>query len=153
MIGSAQHLPLRQWSTREECMATEAAVYEKPHSGWVTFAAILMFAVGIDRIISAISYFANSVRINNLANGAFHGHLWVYGIWDLCIAIFALLAGASLLGNGGFGRMIAYIWAVLVIVQGFVIIGEAPWYATLMIVLAVLVIFGLSKTAESIWDR
>jgi hypothetical protein len=134
-------------------MATQTAVYEKPSSGWVTFAAILMFAVGIDRIITAIAYFANSVRINNLTTGAFSGHLWVYGIWDLCIAAFALLAGASLLGNGGFGRLIAYVWAVLVIVQSFVIIGQAPWYSALMIFLAVMVIFGLSKTSESIWER
>jgi hypothetical protein len=33
------------------------------------------------------------------------------------------------------------------------ILGEAPWYGTLMIVIAVMVLFGLSKTAESIWDR
>jgi hypothetical protein len=134
-------------------MATETAVYEKPSSGWVTFAAILMFAVGLDRIITAISYFANSVRVNNLTSGLFTTHLWAWGIWDLCIAFLAILAGASLLRNGGFGRMIAYIWAVLVIVQSFLILGEAPWYGTLMIVIAVMVLFGLSKTAESIWDR
>jgi hypothetical protein len=57
-------------------MATETAVYEKPSSGWVTFAAILMFAVGLDRIITAISYFANSVRVNNLTSGLFTTHLW-----------------------------------------------------------------------------
>ena len=61
------------------------AVEDERSSGWVTFAAVLMFAVGFFRIISAISYFANSVRVNNLTNGAFHGHLWAYGgVVDLC---------------------------------------------------------------------
>ena len=125
------------------------AVEDERSSGWVTFAAVLMFAVGFFRIISAISYFANSVRVNNLTNGAFHGHLWAYGAWDLCIAAFALLAGGSLLAGGGFGRLIAYIWAILVIVQSFLIIGQAPWYAALMILLAVLVIHGLSSTKRT----
>src|SRR6478672_7276948 len=104
-------------------------------SGWVSFAAILLLAVGFFRIISAISYFANSVRVNNLTNGAFQGHIWAYGVWDLCIAAFALLAGMSLLGGGGFGRVVAYVWAILVIVQSFLIIGQTPWYAALMIFL------------------
>ncbi len=128
-------------------MTTQVA-YRERGSGWVTFAAVLMFAVGFFRIISAISYFANSVRVNNLTNGAFHGHLWAYGAWDLAIAFFALLAGGSLLGGGGFGRFVAYVWGCLVIVQSFLIIGQAPWYAALMIFLAVMVIFGLASTAD-----
>ena len=57
--------------------------------------------------------------------------------------------GGSLLAGGGFGRLIAYIWAILVIVQSFLIIGQAPWYAALMILLAVLVIHGLSSTKRT----
>lgn len=129
-------------------MSSQAVVDERG-SGWVSFAAILMFAVGFFRIISAISYFANSARVNNLTNGAFHGNLWAYGVWDLCIAAFALFAGVSLLGGGGFGRVVAYIWGVLVIVQSFLIIGQAPWYAALMIFLAVMVIYGLSVTSDN----
>lgn len=129
-------------------MSTQAA-YDERSSGWVTLAAILMFAVGFFRIISAISYFANSHRVNDLTNGAFHGHLWAYGIWDLFIALFAILAGLSLLGGGGFGRVIAYIWGILVIVQSFLIIGQAPWYAAFMILLAVMVLYGLATTSAS----
>ena len=122
-------------------------------SGWVTFAGILLFAVGFFRIISAISYLANSHRVNDLTNGAFHGHLWAYGIWDLCVAALALGAAVSLLGGGAFGRLIAYIWAILVIVQGFLTIGQAPWYSAAMITLSVFVIYGLSSTAgEDQWS-
>ena len=53
----------------------------------------------------------------------FGQQLWVWGIWDLCLAALALAAGASLLGGGGFGRVIAYVWAVWVIVQSFLVIG------------------------------
>ena len=122
-------------------------------SGWVTFAGILLFAVGFFRIISAISYFANSHRVNDLTNGAFNGNLWAYGVWDLCVAALALLAATSLLGGGKFGRLIAYVWAILVIVQGFLTIGQEPWYSAAMITLSVLVIQGLASTAgEDEWS-
>ena len=41
--------------------------------------------------------------------------------------------------------MLAYIWAVLAIVQSFMIINWAPWYAAAAITLAVLVVYGLSR--------
>ena len=130
-----------------------SAVSER-RSGWVTFAAVVLFAVGFLRIISGISYFKHSVAINNLTQGAFHSDLWAWGVWDICIAALAVLAGLSLLGGvgfltPGFGRVVAYVWAVLVIVQGFMLIGQAPWYSTVMIVLATLLIYGLaSQPAE-----
>ena len=42
--------------------------------GWLTFAAIVLISVGCVRVISAIYYFADSTRVNNLSAGAF-GHL------------------------------------------------------------------------------
>jgi hypothetical protein len=115
---------------------------------WLTFAAVVMFSVGILRIISAIYYFADSVRINNIANGAFENNLWLWGIWDLGIAVLALWAGYSLLSGETFGRVIGYLWGMLVIIQSFMIIGWTPWFATAMLVLAALVIYGLAVTSD-----
>jgi len=126
-------------------MAT--AVRYQRASGWEAFAAIVMFAVAVLRVITAISYFANSARINDLSNGIFTSHLWAWGVWDLCIAALALLAAFSLLGGGGFGRVIGYLWAILVLVQSFVIIGQAPWFAAGMIALSSLVIYGLAVSS------
>ena len=118
--------------------------YDDMRSGWVTFAAIVMFAVGVARIISAISYFDDSNDIANLSAGVFGDNLWAWGLWDLGIAALALFAGWSLLSNGGFGRVAAYIWAIAVIVNGFLILSWAPWYAAFAITLATLVIYGLA---------
>jgi hypothetical protein len=115
-------------------------------TGWIGFAAVVMFAVGFFRIISAISYFANSAKVNNLTNGLFSGHTWGWGLWDLLIAAAALVSGTSLLAGGGFGRVIAYIWAVLMIVQSFAVMNVAPWYGAFSIILASLVIYGLAST-------
>ena len=115
-------------------------------TGWVMFAAVVMFSVGCLRVISGISYLANSHKVNNLTFGLFGDNLWAWGLWDLGIAAIALFAGYSLLGGGGFGRVVAYLWAVLVIVNSFLIIGAAPWFAALMIALAVLVVYGLASS-------
>ena len=125
-------------------MSTYAS--EERGSGWLEFAAIVMFAVGFFRIISAITYFANSYKLNNLTNGLFSSHTWAWGLWDLLIAALALLAGSSILAGGGFGRVFGYIFGVLVIVQGFAVIGLAPWYAAFSIILGTLVVYGLASS-------
>ena len=114
----------------------------------MTFAAVLLFAVGFVRIISAINYFGDGAAINDLSDSVFGQQLWVWGIWDLCLAALAFVAGLSLLGGNGFGRVIAYIWAVWVIVQSFLVIGLAPWYAAAMLVMATLVIYGLAIPSD-----
>ena len=114
--------------------------------GWVVFAAIVMFSVGVFRAISGISYLANSNKINDFTHGLFGDNMWAWGIWDLVIAVIAIWAGYSLLGGGSFGRVVSYVWAVLVIVNSFAVMGYAPWYAFAMIALAVFVIYGLASS-------
>ncbi len=112
-------------------------------SGWTGFAAVVLYAVGFFRIIEAISYFANSHKINNLTGGLFGGQNWAWGLWDLLIAVVAIMAASSVLKGGVFGRLIGYFWGALVIVQSLVIIGYAPWFAAASIALAIAVIYGL----------
>ena len=115
-------------------------------TGWIMVAAIVMFSVGALRLISGISYLVDSHKVNDLTVGLFGDNMWLWGIWDLGIAALAFWAFYSLLGGGEFGRVIAYLWAILVIVNSFLIIGIAPWFAAAMIALAVLVIYGLAST-------
>jgi hypothetical protein len=114
--------------------------------GWVVFAAIVMFSVGCFRIISGISYLANSHKINDFTAGLFGDNMWAWGIWDLGIAVVAIWAGYSLLGGGSFGRVVSYIWAFLVIVNSFSIMRWDPWFAFTMLALAVFVIYGLASS-------
>ena len=125
-------------------MSTQAV--EPQRSGWLEFAAVMMFAVAFFRIISAIAYFANSNKIDDLSNGLFSSHLWAWGAWDLIIAVLAIFAGLSLLGGGGFGRVIGYIFGILVMVQGFTVLNIAPWYGAIAVTVGILVIYGLART-------
>jgi hypothetical protein len=127
---------------------TTQAYPELRRPGWLTFAAVVLFSVGVLRAISAIYYFADSVRINHVANGPFSNHLFLWGLWDLLIAVVAFYAGYSLLSGGTFGRIAAFIWAGLVIVQSFLILGYAPWWGFAAILLAALVIYAVTVTAD-----
>jgi len=115
-------------------------------TGWIMLAAIVMFSVGLFRIISGISYLVDSHKVNDFTLGLFGDNMWLWGIWDLGIGAIAIWAAYSLLAGGEFGRVIAYLWAILVIVNSFLIIGIAPWFAAAMITLAVLVVYGLAST-------
>ena len=117
-------------------------------SGWAAFAAIVMFSVGFFRLISGISYLADSRKVNDLSLGLFGDSVWAWGIWDLGIGIAALFAAYSLLVNGTYGKIVAYLWAVLLIVNSFLIMGISPWFAAASITLAVLVVYGIAKTAD-----
>jgi hypothetical protein len=117
-------------------------------SGWLTFAAVILFAVASLRLISAIAWFSDSIKVADVSNGLFGDDLFWWGIWDLAIAALAGYAGWSLLGNGTYGRVVGYAWAVLVIVQSFLIISWAPWFGAGMIALAILVIYALAVTGE-----
>ena len=115
--------------------------------GWLTFAAVVMFSVGVLRVISAIYYFDDSVRVNNLAGGAFGHHLFLWGLWDLLIALLAFAGGLSLLQGKSFGRVLGYLWAGVVIVESFTMLSYSPWYGFAALILAVLVIYALSTTS------
>lgn len=118
-------------------------------SGWVMFAAVMMFAVGTARLVSGISYLSDSDKVADLSAGLFGDSLWAWGLWDLVIAALALFAGYSLLGGNAFGKVVAYVWALVTIVNGFLILAWAPWYGVAAIVVAGLVVYGLAVSEES----
>jgi hypothetical protein len=41
------------------------------------------------------------------------------------------------------GRVFGYFWGTVVIVQSLVIVGYAPWFASISIALAIAVIYGI----------
>jgi hypothetical protein len=116
--------------------------------GWLTFAAVVMFSVAGLRLISGIAYLADSNKVNDLSSGLFGDNIFWWGLWDLGIAALALFAGYSLLSGNMFGRVIGYIWAIVVIIQSFLILSYAPWYGFAAMLLAILVIFALSSTSD-----
>jgi hypothetical protein len=129
-------------------MSTTQAYSGLNRPGWLTFAAVVLFSVGFLRIISALYYFADSTRVANLTAGAAGDHLFLWGLWDLLIALLALWGGFSLLSGNTFGRVVGYVWAMLVIIQSFLVIEYAPWFGFGALLLAILVIYALSASSD-----
>jgi len=116
--------------------------------GWLTFAAVVLISFGCLRVISAIYYFADSNRVNNLSFGAFGHHLFLWGLWDLLIAVLAVWGGYSLLSGNTFGRIVGYIWGGVVLIQSFMILGYAPWFGIASLALSMLVMYGIAVTSD-----
>ena len=45
-------------------------------------------------------------------------------------------------------RVVAYLWAGLVIIESFLTIGQAPWFSFAAMLLAILVIYGISVSVD-----
>jgi hypothetical protein len=127
-------------------MSTTAPSYRS--SGWLTFAAIILFSVAFLRVISGIAYLSDSIKVADVSNGLFGDDLFWWGLWDLLIAVLAGYAAYSLLSNGAYGRVVGYVWAVVAIVQAFLIISWAPWFGAAMIAVAILVLYALTITGD-----
>jgi hypothetical protein len=122
------------------------------HPGWIRFSVIVLFAVGIFRIIAAIARFLDSTKINDFS-GVFENHAWGWGIFDLAIGVLALLAAFSLVAGGRYGRLFAYAWAVLAMINAFMIIEFVPTYAVTTIALAALVLYAMLVTGPQADSR
>ena len=116
----------------------------------VTYAAIMMFALGGFHILLAISEFANSTWVLGgiVDTVLIIESLIIWGVIDLIIGSIALYAGASILQGGTFGWITGYTFATLGIIRWLFYIPVAPVLAVVVIVLSMLVIYGLVRHSD-----
>ena len=112
----------------------------------ITYAAIMMFALGGFHVLIAISEFANSTWVlSRLDIQLFIPILFIWGIVDLVIGSIAVYAGFSILRGGAFGGTAGIVFATLGIVRWLLYIPVAPVLAVVVIALDMLVIYGLVR--------
>jgi hypothetical protein len=114
----------------------------------LTFAAIIMFMVAGFEALSAILAFAGTgwwvTEMGNLV----YTNFVLWGILDLVIALIALYAGIDLLRGGGFGRAMAYVFAIVGAIRWLLVIPAAPILAVVIIALCVMVIYALARDSD-----
>jgi hypothetical protein len=125
-------------------LSTQTEAVRRRPAG-ITFAAVVLIAIGVARVISAIYYFADSDRVSNASSGPFSHHLFYWGVWDLIIAALALTAGFSLLKERQLGFILGYGFAGVVIFQSLLLIAVSPWYSVAALALAIMIIHELAK--------
>src|SRR5215218_8835704 len=115
----------------------------------VTFAAVMMFALGGFHVLLAMSEFARSTWVlSRLDIELFIPSLILWGFIDLLIGLIAVYAGRSILSGGKFGWFMGYTFATVGIIRWLFYIPVAPVLAVAVIVLAMLVIYGLVKHTD-----
>jgi hypothetical protein len=116
--------------------------------GMLTFAAVVMFMVaGFEALAALLAFAGTGWWVTDMGNLVYTNFV-LRGILDSIIALIALYAGIDLLRGGGFGRGMAYVFAVVGAIRWLFVIPAAPILAVVVIALCVMVIYALAKDAD-----
>jgi hypothetical protein len=142
----AQHSEPMPGGISDPTSPSGGAVARRP--GMLTFAAVVMFMVAGFEALSGILAFAGTgwwvTEMGNLV----YANFVLWGILDLLIALIALYAGIDLLRGGGFGRAMAYVFAIVAAIRWLFVIPAAPILSVVIIALCVMVIYALAKDSD-----
>src|SRR5215208_8008541 len=123
----------RERLTAQESMQGDARsnlAYQAPtilRPGLVTFAAVMMFALGGFHVLLAVSEFASSTWVlSRLDIELFIPILVIWGIIDLVIGFVAVYAGATILRGGTCGWIMGYTFATIGVIRWLFYIPVTP---------------------------
>jgi hypothetical protein len=111
-----------------------------PGAGWIGFAGILLILVGFFNVIDGIAAIANSKYVvNQLMFSNLDAWGWFFLIWG-ALQVFA---GFAVLGGASWAAIVGIVTAFFNAIAQLSWIEVNPWWATLAIVIDILVIYGL----------
>ena len=150
MVEQPRERPTRssaQDDARTNVAALQPSTMGRP--GLVTYAAIMLFALGGFHLLVTISEFADSTWVlSRLDIELFIPILFIWGIIDLIIGSTAVIAGFSILRGGGFGLFTGFVFAALGALRWLFYIPVSPVLAVVIIALDALVLYGLSEHSD-----
>jgi hypothetical protein len=117
---------------------------QKTHSGWVTFAGVMLFIVGVLNVIYGIaaigdsSFFVQDQRyiLSNLNTWG-----WV----TLILGLFQLFAAFSLWSGGLYGRVFAIVAASLSAIGALLSIPAYPLWSLAVFAIDIIIIHQVAK--------
>jgi hypothetical protein len=118
-------------------------------SGWVvggvTFAAVMMFTIGIFQLLAGISAIVKDDFYVIAPNYAFNLDVSGWGWIHLIIGIVLLFGGWALIAGKTWAVVLAIALAVMSAIANFFYIPYYPWWSLLIIALDVWVIWALTR--------
>jgi len=120
-----------------------------PHSsgaahGFVVFAGVIMIMAGaFQAIVGPAGLFANEFYVAT-RNYLFEFDVTTWGVIHLLVGLLVLFAGAAVISGKSWGRVIGIILASLSALSNFAFIPYYPFWALLIIILDVVVIWALA---------
>jgi hypothetical protein len=117
---------------------------QKTHSGWVTFAGVMLFIVGVLNVIYGIaaigdsSFFVQDQRyiLSNLNTWG-----WV----TLILGLFQLFAAFSLWSGGLYGRIFAIVAASLSAIAALLSIPAYPFWSLAIFAIDIIIIHQVAR--------
>jgi hypothetical protein len=120
-------------------------------SGWVvggvTFAAVMLFTIGVFQMLQGISAIVKDQYYVIGNNYAFNLDVSAWGWIHLILGVILLFGGWALIAGKTWSRILAIVLAVLSAVANFFYIPYYPWWSLLIIALDVWVIWALTRPA------
>ena len=111
-----------------------------PGAGWLGFAGIMLILVGFFNVIDGIAAISDSKYVvNQLLFSNLDAWGWFFLIWG-ALQIFA---GFAVISGAAWGAIVGIVTAFLNAIAQLSWIAVNPWWATIAIVLDVLIIYGL----------
>lgn len=120
---------------------------EKTHSeGWISFAAILAALAGIANALWGFAAIVGSTAFPS--GGILFTTYMTWGWLLLAFGVLQIIACFALIMRSNAGRILAIVLASVSIVAWMTWLGALPFAGVAALVLDILVIYGLSITAE-----
>src|SRR3954447_19567574 len=119
----------------------------RTHSGWVTFAGVMLFIVGVLNIIYGIAAIGDSKFF--IANQKYIlSNLNTWGWVTLVLGALQLVAAFSLWAGGLFGRIIAIVAASLSAIAALLSLPAYPFWSLAILALDVIIISQVARYGD-----
>jgi hypothetical protein len=111
-----------------------------PGAGWVGFAGIMLILVGFFNVINGIAAIRSSdYVVNQLLFSNLDAWGWFFVIWG----VLQIFAGFAVIGGAAWAAVVGIVTGFFNAIAQLSWIGTNPWWATIAIVIDVLIIYGL----------
>lgn len=115
-------------------------------SGWLTYAAVMMFISAGLYALWAINLWADAAWVTDVSDGLLGDQRWLWGVFDAAMAVLFVYAGKSLLDGRDFGRWVAVVAASIACIRWFYWMAFAPFLSLTILVMMFLVLYAVLVT-------
>jgi hypothetical protein len=119
---------------------------EARRSGWLTYAAVMMFIAAGLYALWAINLWADAAWLADVSDGILGDQRWLWGLFDAAMAVLFVFAGKSLLDGRDFGRWVAVVAASIGILRWFYWMAFTPFLSLTILVMLFLVLYAVLVT-------
>jgi amino acid transporter len=128
---------------RRTDMSTESRIEPTGWVGWVWFAGIMLITIGLMDVFQGLIALFNDTFAVAVEAGVLVVDLTTWGWIHVILGVVLILTGIGVLGGNMWARVVGVIVVIINLLAQLAVIGIYPWWAVIVIILDVLVIYAL----------